>query len=176
MKKTQIVIQVILFLFISFLTASCSLNEKNDEGNYYQDFDNLKMWDRNSQVTNERAHSGKYCTYTDSSHEFSQTFEIDLASDLSQRYKSVQVTAWCMKVKKDTKAVLGVRLENQGKVLVTETSNFDEALELPDTWINQVLILKFPKDAPADCRIKVFCWSPDKEKAFVDDVGIELRK
>lgn len=175
-RKTIFLIQVILFVFTFSIIISCTWNKSVDEGYYFQDFDNLWLWDHSALVSYEYAHSGMFCTYADSIHPFSQAFEMDLASALSKHYKSVQVTAWCMKTNINSTAKLMVAVESQGKEIISQSVEFSKALEVPLTWINLVLILKFPKQFPDDSKIKIYCWSTEKEKSYMDDVLIEFRK
>jgi hypothetical protein len=173
--KVIITIQLILVGSFNILITSCAWNKSVDDGYYFEDFDNLKMWDNSSQVTNECSHSGKYCTYTDDAHPFSQIFEMDLSPE-TKKYKSIQVTAWCRKTNKDSKVKLVASFESHGQTLQQQALNFADALELENTWINLVLFLKFPEQIPDGSKVKVYAFSPEKEKAFVDDVRIEFRK
>ena len=68
----------VIFLSSLLLIACSDVNKTADDGIYFQDFDNLKMWTHDPQVTGSKAHSGYYSTFTDSTHEYSQTFEMNV--------------------------------------------------------------------------------------------------
>jgi hypothetical protein len=175
-NKIILAAQLILFVSVGLCMIGCSKNKNSDDGYYYQDFDNLKMWDTTCQVTNELFHSGEFSTYTDSIHEFSQVFEMNITPTVIKKYGSVQVSAWCLKLSRDSKVKLIAAIESHGKAIVLESLDYSHALEVHHTWINLVLFLKFPETIPDGSKLKVYCWSPEKEKAFMDDVKIELRK
>jgi hypothetical protein len=43
-------------------------------------------------------------------------------------------------------------------------------------WGQYTTYLKFPALVPPDCKIKVYLWSSQKQKAWMDDVTIEFDK
>jgi len=177
MKRKIIAVIRVLIVVIGFsFFASCVMNRSVDDGYYFQDFDNLKMWDSTAQVTDAQSHSGKYCTYTDETHPLSQAFEMNAGDAVAKGYKSIQVTAWCVKVTKECKVRLIVEIANEGRELVSQSADFSKALEIPGAWINLVMFLKIPGQLPPGSKLKIYCRSDEKEKSFMDDVRVEFRK
>jgi hypothetical protein len=174
-RKLLLQIKLVLFVFL-FLSASCTLKKSVDEGCYFENFDNLKMWDRGVIVTDEISHSGSYCTYTDSTHEFSQTFEMDFLYAKSKGYKSINVSAWCFKVTDECKAGFIVSIENPLKDPIIKSYDLAHALEVKNTWINLFVKMDLPDVLPVGSKIKVYCWAPKGEKIFMDDVEIQFVK
>ena len=94
MKSTSAGIKTIFYLPALFLLilSSCSRNNHTvDDGYYFENFDNLKMWTHDVRVTDERAHSGSYSAYTDSLSDYSATFEMDLSFARSKGYRSLNI-------------------------------------------------------------------------------------
>jgi hypothetical protein len=165
----------VLFALFSSAFVSCD-NKTASDDYYFQDFDNLKAWNQGSQVTNEFCHSGKYCTYTDTIHRVSQVFEMEIDKEMAKKYKRIQISAWCRKIIANSKVKLIASIETENSGLTNVSEEFADRLELPNFWINLVFFLKFPDQLPDKSRIKIFCFSPDGEKSFMDDVSVEFLK
>jgi hypothetical protein len=176
-KHSYKLFPVTISIFVITILFSCSKMKTTDDGFYFQDFDNLKMWERNPRVTNAVvAHSGKYCGYTDSEFEFSQTFEMDYEYAKSFGYKSMSVTAWCMKPAMDTKASLVVAIGTYDQNIHYVSKDLGLDLTKIDTWEKISFEVEFPNDNLANSTIKIYLYTPNKQKAYMDDVEIEFKK
>lgn len=166
-----------IFFFFIFMISLFSCNSKTvDQGFYHENFDNMKWWTSNSQTTSEQAHSGSFSSFTDSTNEYSETFEMDLAFAKKKKYRKAQITAWCFKPVQQTKVTLVASVEAPDSRLTVQSLELGSALEVSNTWINLILFLYLPDEAPAGTKIKVYLHSPEGEKAFIDDVEIRFMK
>lgn len=146
-----------------------------DKGVYFQNFDDIKMWIRDPQnITDEKARSGKYSTKADANNEYSQTFEMDFAYAQSKGYKKMKVSAWCFLTTTNAKAGLVASVEAPEKTLRYNAAAFEEYLNAPKEWGKIMTEVNLPDSAPANSKIKVYCWSPNKQKVFMDDVEIQF--
>lgn len=157
------------------ILLGCNNSPKNaDSGFFFQDFDNLKMWTHEQTVTGEKAHSGSFSTFTDSMHEYSQTFEMELDYAKSKGYKSVTITAWCYMENKDAKVSVVGSIESAAGSSAYESADLRSFLTKPNTWGQVTKFLKLPDVPTPGSRIKVYMWAPEKNKAFMDDVTIKF--
>jgi hypothetical protein len=168
---------IFLFLLCGCL-ASCRHEAVDaDRHAYSQDFDNLKMWTRGAAVTDEQAHSGKYSAYTDENREFSQTFEMSFDYARSKGYSGASVSAWCMMADFDCKAALVASIESpEGNHPVYLATPLTDFLKMPMAWGRYKTFLKFPAVVPPECKIKVYLSSPQRQKAWMDDVIIQFHR
>ena len=161
-----------------FLVASCgSDNQTADDGVYFQDFDNLKMWGRDEwNLNSEIAHSGDFSAKTDTNMEYSQTFEMDYGYAKSKGYKAMQVTAWLYVTNMNAKASLVSSIESSAGSSAYETADIKNFITAPNHWEKISTFLKFPEKVMEGSRLKVYLWSPNKAKIYVDDVTVKLAK
>lgn len=165
---------VIVIILIAFTNTSCKKKTAND-GYYCQNFDDLKMWTKDCpHITDAYAHSGRYSTFTNYENEYSQTFEMPYEFAKSKGYKKLKVSAWGYIENTTSKASLVASVESSEKSFAREGIMFTEYLRGPNRWGKIVVRLNLPTDASKDSKIKVYCWSPDKQNAFLDDVEIEF--
>ena len=166
------------FLLFSFsvLLFSCSGNRPVDDGIYFQDFDNLRLWDRNILISDEKAHSGKYSIFTDSLNEFSQTFEMTYNDAMAKGFKKISAKGWCLKGTSDTKAVFVLSIDGPDKNIAYASVDLGTFLKSPDSWEEASAKLIMPTKVPSESKIKVYLWSPNRQKAFMDDVEIKFSK
>jgi len=153
----------------------CNSSTKTAENGYYfQDFDNLRMWSHDEQLSNSTAHSGSYSTYTDSMHEYSQTFEMDLDYAKTKGYKSVTVTAWCLMDSPSTNAGLVTSIDGEKGSVFYESVDLKSFLSGTNTWGKINKHFKLPDTATPGNKIKIYLWSPQKQRAYLDDVEIKF--
>lgn len=162
----------------ALILVGCNNSTKKtaDNAYYFQDFDNLRMWSRDELLTNEQAHSGSFSTYTDPTHEYSQTFEMGIDYAKSKGYKSVTVTAWCNIPSPDSKAGFITSIDGPSGSIFYEGTELKSFLVNPNTWGKVSKFFKIPDNAKPDSKIKIYLWSPNKQKAFLDDVEIKFEK
>jgi hypothetical protein len=174
-KKT-ITSRLYLILITALLFSACRNNKTAGDGYYFQDFDNLKMWERNPRVTDAVAHSGHYSAYTNSEYDFSQTFEMDYDYAKSLGYKGMIINAWCMKTVSEIKtgfvAAIGTPEQNSHYV----STDLGTALTEVNTWQKVTNKVEFPNTTLEKSTIKIYLFSPNREKSYVDDVEIEFTK
>lgn len=164
-----------VILAVFFLT-SCSNEKTVDNGYYFENFDNLKYWGYGEKISNETAHSKPYAAYTDSQNEFSLTFKMEGAVVKSKGYKHVNISAWCYKLTGNSTAGLIVSVEGAEKKFVRQTFDLATQLEKTNTWEFISTVVDLPDENSGDYSIAVYLWSPQKEKAFLDDVTLEFIK
>ncbi len=174
MKKILQKLSIVSLLFI----ASCGdKNQTADDGIYFQDFDNLRFWARDEwNLTNEMAHSGDFSAKTDSNAEYSQTFQMEYSYAKSKGYKAVQVTAWLYVTNMNAKAGLVASVESASGSAAYESADIINFITAPNQWEKISVFLKLPESAPDGSNIKVYLWSPNKGKIFMDDVTVKLAK
>jgi hypothetical protein len=149
----------------------------SDDGVYFQDFDNLKMWARDEwNLTDERAHSGRYAAHTDSAFQYSQTFEMSFNEAKSKGYKAIEVSAWVFAASDNAKAGVVASVESSSGTKAYETADLKNFSKGPNQWDKAIVFLKLPESAPEDAKIKVYLWSPAKSKVYIDDVFVQLHK
>lgn len=174
MKKTKNKIFAGLILIIS---ACGGKNQTADDGVYFQDFDNLHFWGHDEwNLTNEMAHSGDFSAKTDSNAEYSQTFEMDFKYAQSKGYKAMKVNAWIYVDNMNSKAGLVSSVESASGGAAYESADIKNFITAPKQWEKINVFLKFPEHAPDGSKIKVYLWSPNKSKIFLDDVTIKFEK
>jgi hypothetical protein len=160
-----------------FLISSCKNKSKSvRDGYYFQDFDNLKMWDASAIVTKTQAHSGFYSTYTDSLHEYSQTFEMDYGDAKSKGYNTLTVEGWCMNTLDNTNANLVVTIGPADKNVVYNSISLAEVLPKSNTWNKVAINVGFPGDVPENSKIKIYLYAPSRQLAYLDDVEVQFAK
>jgi len=169
----NILTQITLFILCLFLSA-CARNKKLKEGYYFEDFDSLHFWNHETAVTRESAHSGDYAAFTDSSHEFSQAFEMENRYALSKGFKSLSVQGWCRKATSDARGLFIVSVESAGNKIASAQADLSSVKE--EDWEKVCMDLQLPEKAPEDSKIKIALWSPEKDKLFLDDVEIAFKK
>lgn len=163
-------------VFLISVLTSCTRSRTVDDGSYFEDFDNLKHWNHDAKVTNEMAHSGSYAAYTDSFNDFSQTFEMEYGFAKSKKYRTMMVSAWCYKTLDDPKAGLVASVESPEKQLSYSSSDLSKSMSEVNQWEQVSVFLELPGQAPEHSKIKVYLWSPGKNKVYMDDVLIEFGK
>lgn len=131
---------------------------------------------RDAAVTDAQAHSGKYSAYTDEAHEFSQTFEMSYDFAKLRGYKSMIVTTWCMMNDIDCQSAFVTSIESPGQTLLYKSHELKKFLNMPLAWGKYSTYIKLPDTAPEKTNIKVYLWSPEKQKAWMDDVTIKFNK
>lgn len=162
---------------ILFITSCSDKNLTADDGVYFQDFDNLRFWGHDEwNLTNEKAHSGDFSARTDSSTEYSQTFEMVFSYAKSKGYKAMQVTAWLYVDNMNAKAGLVASVESSSGSAAYQSADIKNFITAPNQWEKISVYLKLPESAPDNANIKVYLWSPNKAKIFMDDVSIKLVK
>jgi len=168
--------RVILFFYVLILYSCGNQNLTVDDGYYFENFDNLKMWHKDALVTKDRAHSGSYSTFTNQDHEFSQVFEMDLDVAIYQGYRSMEISGWCCKEDDNTQAGFVVSVNSPDKTIKYHAIDLASDLKTTDAW--ELLKIKFvlPAQAPDDSKIRVYLWSPKKQSSFLDDVEIRFKK
>ena len=161
-----------------FFIASCGgSNQTADDGVYFQDFDNVRFWARDEwNITNEKAHSGDFSARTDSVAEYSQTFQMEYSYAKSKGYKAIQVTAWLFVTDMNAKAGLVASVESSGGSAAYESADIKNFITAPNQWEKISVFLKLPENAPDGSNIKVYLWSPNRTKIFMDDVTVKLAK
>ena len=171
-------LQTILFsLIIIFITACGGKNQTADDGVYFQDFDNLRCWATDQwNLTGEKAHSGDFSARTDTSTEYSQTFQMEYSYAKAKGYKSVQVAGWFYVTNMSAKGSLVCSVESAGGSPAYESADLKNFITAPNQWEKITVSLKLPENAPDGAKLKVYLWSPNKSKIFLDDVTIKLTK
>ena len=174
MKKLQ---TLLVSLVIILITACGGKNLTAEDGVYFQDFDNLRCWARDQwNITGEMAHSGDFSARTDSSTEFSQTFQMEFSYAKAKGYKSVEVTGWIYLYNMNAKASLVCSVENASGNLAYESADVKNFITAPNQWEKISVLLKLPENAPHGSDLKVYLWSPNKSKIFLDDVTIKFSR
>jgi hypothetical protein len=157
--------------------SSCKNPVKDAEsGNYYQDFDNLKMYYRNAQVTSEQARSGDYSAYTGPGNEFSLTFEMDYPYAKKTGYKSIDVEGWIFAEAKESMGGLVVSVEGPGKPSAYHKTDLQNVISNAREWTKITATLDLPENAVDGSIIKVYLWSPSQSKIFLDDLDVKFNK
>jgi hypothetical protein len=171
-------LQSIACLTLLVFFTSCGINYPTaDEGVYFQDFDNLKMWGGDQwNLTNEKAHSGSYAARTDSTYEYSQTFSMDFKEAKSKGYKAIEVSAWVFVTNADAKAGIIASVESSAGSTAYMSADVKDFITAPNQWEKGIVFLKLPETAPEGAKIKVYLWSPNKAKIFIDDVTVQFHK
>jgi hypothetical protein len=168
------------FLPVTVLTLLASCGDKYvtaDEGVYFQDFDNVKMWARDQwNLSTEQKHSGDYAAFTDSTHEYSQTFEMGYSYAKSKGYKAIKVSAWIFSDAPDVKAGLVTSVESSAGSSAYESADFKNFIQAPKEWTRLTTFFKLPENAPDDAKIKVYVWAPKRQKSFMDDIELKFVK
>jgi hypothetical protein len=166
-----------LYLLLLLVFGSCSENKKTvDDGYYFENFDNLKMWAPSGRVTSEQAHSGTYSTYTDSIFEYGETFSMDFSLAKAKGYKSMNVSAWCYKKTNDTKANFITSIESPDKMTLHVSADLSIALKTANTWGQVSSSVTLPDNAPPGSKIKVYLHAPNRQKVYLDDVEVQFHK
>lgn len=164
-------------ILVMILSLSCNIGTRNiDTGYYLQNFDDLFYWNHSALVSSERAHSGSYSTYVDSSVQFSQTFEMNLGYARYHNYKKFRVKAWCFKETDDTQAGLTATVSHGEVTYATNSSDLAIALKKSGSWGDCTFSLELPAEAPNDAIIRIYLWTSNRTKAYMDDVEIIFKK
>lgn len=171
MSKEKLVV-----MFFVLATISCTTQKNVDDGVFYEDFDNLRMWCSEATLTAERSHSGKFCAYTDADHHYSLTFNMDLQTAKSYGYKSVNISAWCFKETDEAAVGLVTSIESPEKSIVYTGADLAGALKIANSWGKLNTFIELPDKFPDGTKLKVYLNSPKGERAFIDDVQLEFHK
>ncbi len=168
----------ILVLFILLGLNSCSDKQTTaDDGIYFQDFDNVKMWARDQgNISDKHARSGKYSARTGGEVEYSQTFEMDYKEALAFGCKGIQVSGWILKENNDAKGRLVLSIESPTGSEVYETADIKDVTTGSQKWEQANLFVRVPESVKEGSKIKVYFWSPEKSEVYLDDVLVQLHK
>lgn len=167
----------IIISITMLLMFSC--NEKlktSDDGYYFEDFDNLKMWSADVNVTTEQAHSGNYSISTDSVHEYSQTFLMNWIEINEKHFSHVNISGWALLPKGNEDVRLVCSFDDKGKPVEYKATDFISSIREPGKWHQIRLSMYFPENLSDSAKIKIYAWAPKKQKAFLDDIEIQFGK
>ena len=158
------------------LITSCKGDKTYEEGYYFQDFENLKDWvDDSRQITNEFAKSGSYSSKMDEFNAYSNGFKLSVADIKSKGFKKAKVRAWGALSEPNAKCKLVTTIENAEKTIYWNGISFNDFISNPKDWGLVQTEVNFDK-ADNNSVFKVYAINDGKEKAYLDDVEIQLVK
>jgi len=160
-----------LLLIILF---SCSSDKKNDL-TFKNDIDQMAGWIKDPTIMKGEGHSGKYFLKVDSLMPYSLGFNELLSNISSKPLKKINFSAWC-KANTLTKNVVlvcdVVTKENQH--IVYKGVSLKDYLKNPNEWMQISGDVNLPSNLPADAKVLVYLWTPQKEVAYIDDYEISF--
>lgn len=160
-------------LLVILLATACDYGLEQAPGTYNNDFEIMGYWGNPSKLTQEMSRSGKYSTFTDREHEFSETFSLKL-KEVSKPVKSVKLNVWIRSQTRDAKAVLVLALDSQGKTIFWKGAEVQKWLLKRDTWTEITIEENLPDNLPEDAVLKIYGWNNGDHRVYWDDFVIRV--
>ena len=167
-------IQIISLFQIVLICQSCEWSNRSIDKDYYnQNFDDLQAWSKYAELAGGNAHSGMFCTYADSTHPVSQTFEMDLRLAYYFGYKRFDVSAWVLHQEKEAKgALVGSIATFDSTIVKIEKAEIQPKIFQAGVWYKIEMSLDIPQHLPDTNRVRVFLWSPEGDRILMDDISV----
>jgi hypothetical protein len=164
-----------LKLLLIFFAVGCYDNNQSvDKGYYFENFDNLNAWTSNQQVTKVQGHSGQYSTFTDSLHQYSQTFALNLSDIKAKKFKKIDITAWIFRPSIETKASVVASIDGEGMKSLYSSIDLTDAVPDAGKWTKTFFSVNLPDVIADNAKLKVYLWAPSFQKSYMDDVEINF--
>ncbi len=177
MQKTicmRILKAILSGITLATLLTACGNDKQLPENTISTDFESLGQWSKSAVIAKGIAHSGLYSTFTDSSHEYSQTFEVALADLPVKTPKKITVKAWVMGKSMNTDSKLVVSVEKDGKSIAWQGDGVKPVIKAPMTWTEFQTSVNVGTTIPDGAILKIYGWNQGKEPVYFDDVAISL--
>jgi hypothetical protein len=159
------------FIAIALFSACSSQQPKKV---VVQDFDSLQEWGvGNNVVTDKGSRSGKFSAFTDSNHEYTETYRTDYSRLLLSGYTKVKVSAWYKTLVPDPDCSLVISIEKGDQKLAYKAVQSKDVKLKMNEWIQITNELIFPAENVPESLIKIYTHSPQKQEILVDDMQIE---
>jgi hypothetical protein len=162
----------LLFLIsaVSIFIASCT--ERRQPSNIIRtDFDDMKPWLSGSDAISEgMARSGRYALHVGPDKEFSMTWEHSLADLRTKGYSTAKASIWMNCPDSAGQIQWVASITSPAGINYEWKSVFISKYTVKDGrgWKKAVIEFSLPSNAP-DAKLKIYGWSPNKEKAIIDD-------
>lgn len=163
--------QVFLLLILTTFMISC-LKEKKIIIKH--DFENsADGWNQNNLVMSG-AHSGKYFTQTDSTHEFSAGFAKSLSDITPLKIKRIDLVAWIRKADYNSSADLILSLEKGTTMVFYKLMSTKMAFPEYNEWTRMFASYDLPDSIGKNLFMKVYFLNKNKFPVDADDFEIRL--
>lgn len=163
-----------VLVVVILLISGCEWSPHTIDKDYYnQNFDDLHAWHKNAELSGGNVHSGVYCTYANSLYPVSQTFEMDMKLAYYLGYKKLEISAWVMRPSEDASGFLIASVSTVDSTIVKiNQADLSKQVSRTEVWMKVELSIELPKALPDNNRIRVFLWSPDGDRIYMDDISI----
>lgn len=145
-----------------------------DDFTYTCSFEELGRWSNSPLVTREMSRTGQYATYTDSTHEFSQTFYIARGDLKNNHAQTIQVSAWALSKSSGANAVLVISVERNNKNIGRAEAATGPLLNTAMKWQEISCNLKLAEPVEEGTTIKVYGWKKSNDPVYWDDFSIQI--
>lgn len=160
----------LLSIPVVLLLHSCnSKQSENSSSLFNNDFETLGYWSESPRVIREAAHSGSFCSYTDTASLYSQTMVIRGKDIKNKEIKSLKASAWVMSNQTDAKAKLVLSIEKDGKNIFWEGIETQRNMRAPNKWVDVSLKIDLKEKLGDDMVIKLYGLNDGQRRVYWDD-------
>ncbi|MBL0095251.1 MAG: hypothetical protein IPP46_01260 [Bacteroidetes bacterium] len=161
--------------FAFLLVNGCGQSNGDLKTNIYDnDFETIGYWTEDRGVVREAAHSGYFCTYTDTTHPYSQTLILSGKDIKNKEFKSIKAKVWVMSNHRDAKAKFVLSLEKDGKNVFWEGIETQRNMREVNKWVDVSLKIDLKEKISDDITIKLYGLNDGGRRVYWDDFHLTL--
>ncbi len=161
-----------LLIILSLFLVAC--NDKKGAGSYYNDFESMGYWSDLPTIKKGIAHSGQFCTFTDSTAEYSAGMKLPVGDMKVAKPYTITATAWVMANDLNAKAQLVLNLDSAGKSVAWSGTQTQTVIQAPGKWVGITCTVNVPANVTPDEKLFVFGWAGGKQAVYFDDVQLTI--
>jgi len=171
MKNTKLIL-----LICGLFVAACSNYENLKFDN---DLENIRGWsgeDNNAKsVVKGIARSGKYCSKTDTAHQYGYIFKIRLSEVSQKQLKKVKASLWANIPQINNDAQLVLVLDSLNKNMFWKGKKLSEMVKKTDEWTEVIEEADLSGYKPSkDYVLSIYIWNTGKTEVYSDDYCVKF--
>jgi hypothetical protein len=161
-------------ILLLFLVTACGSDQKSEWISLDNDFENMAYWSDGQGLVRDTAGSGRFSTYTDVSHPYTQTLAVTMKDLKRNNIKAILVSCKVMSVHNDPKAKLVVSLEKEGKNLLWQGVEIQQSMKETGAWADLRLRVDVSEALSDDVLLKVYGVNDGQRRVYWDDFTINF--
>ncbi len=166
--------RILGFMLLCCVLMACGSNDKSELISFDNDFESMGYWSDGRGLVRDTASSGRYCTYSDDSHPYTQTLAVTMKDLKRNNIKAILVSCKVMSVHNDPKAKLVVSLEKEGKSLLWQGVEIQQSMKETGAWADLRLRVDVSEALSDDVLLKVYGVNDGQRRVYWDDFTINF--
>ncbi len=158
------------------LPACTSREDVKNDNEFFNDFETLGYWTESPRVIREAAHSGNFCTYTDSTTPYSQTFVLHGKDIKNKDISAVKAMVWVMSQQTDAKAKFVISIEKDGKNMIWQGIETQRNMREANKWVDISMKIDLKEKITDDMILKMYGLNDGARRVYWDDFRISFEK